>query len=671
MIQRYTFGKPIDTESCVLHLHAEGDAVQFGTISIDRKAEEPLFRYTYLMDQGDILYGLGENVRGINKRGFKYISLCSDTCNQSEECPSLYGAHNFLIVSGKETFGIFFDYPAQIEFDCGYTQEDTLSVSAMTADIDVYTITPQNESSSPLIDIVRQFRGLTGKNYVPPFWAFGYQQSRWGYRSADDIRDVAKKYSEKHIPLDALYLDIDYMERYKDFTIDEKSFPHFEQFVGEMKARHIHLVPIIDAGVKVESGYDVCDEGEQKNFFCKKADGKDFVAGVWPGRSHFPDFLNKNAREWFGMQYKKLIDKGIDGFWNDMNEPALFYSDESLEQSFADFEKYRGKNLDIKSFFEFSGVSHSSFNNVEDYKRFYHRMTDGHGGTTTIRHDKVHNLFGYNMTRAASDAFKKICPQKRILLFSRASCIGAHRYGGIWTGDNSSRWDHLLMGIKMMPSLNMCGFLYTGTDIGGFGGNTTRDLLLRWLAFADFTPLMRNHSADGERRQECYQFDHTEDFQSVIGLRYRLIPYLYSEFMKSSLDDGMFIKPLGFVWCDDDRAARTEDELLVGESILIAPVHEQNATGRYIYLPEDMTLCRYHGNKLTEQTTLTKGDHYIDVPLADVVFFVRQNHAVPFCNKTALNTDEIDYNDMTFIGTPSKACEYKLYRDDGVTPITN
>lgn len=665
MIKKFTFGKPFNTFSCVLSVAECAEEIPFGTVETTAPAKsENSFAYTCALKPEDIVFGLGESVRGINKRGFKYVSNCSDVPNQSEDCESLYGAHNFIVISGEKTFGLYFDYPARIEFDIGFTQEDTLTVRADTADIALYVITP-DKSAHVLDDIVTQFRTLVGRSYIAPFWAFGYQQSRWGYRTEDDIRSVVKKYRESNIPLDAVYLDIDYMDNFKDFTVSEEKFPAFKSFVSEMKTQHVRLVPIIDAGVKVEKGYSVCDEGEAKGFFCKKEDGSYFTGGVWPGNSRFPDFLNEDARAWFGAQYKKLIDLGIEGFWNDMNEPALFYSTESLADSFKKMESFKGKNLDIQSFFEFADISRSSFNKASDYRLFFHQIKNDDGSVTKVRHDKVHNLFGYNMTRAAAEAFDKITPGKRMLLFSRASFIGAHRYGGIWTGDNGSRWDHLLMGIKMMPSLNMCGFLYTGTDIGGFGGNTSRDLLLRWLAFGDFTPLMRNHSAAGTREQECWRFDHPEDFASVVGLRYRLIPYLYSEFMKAALNNTMYFRPLSFEYEDDKRARSVEDELLVGNDLLIAPVHEQNAVGRMVYLPQDMTLVRYHGNAVTEQTPLAKGDHYVSVPLEDVVFFVKKGHSVPLCKKNASCTEAIDYSSFDVVGDAPKGTAITLYHDDG------
>ena len=192
-------------------------------------------------------------------------------------------------------------------------------------------------------------------------------------------------------------------------------------------------------------------------------------------------------------------------------------------------------------------------------------------------------------------------------MFSRSSYIGMHRYGGIWTGDNLSWWSHILLNLHMMPSLNMCGFLYTGADLGGFGADTTEELLMRWLELGIFTPLMRNHSAWGTRRQEVYRFTQTGSFRKIIALRYCLLPYLYSEYMKAALRDEMMFRPLSFVYAGDRFARRVEDQLMVGESIMIAPVYEQNAKGRYVYLPERMKLVRFRGPEDRKEEVLEKG----------------------------------------------------------------
>ena len=266
-----------------------------------------------------------------------------------------------------------------------------------------------------------------------------------------------------------IYMDIDYMQSFKDFTVNEENFPDFPEFVQEMDDQDIRLIPIIDAGVKVEPGYEIYEEGVKNNYFCKREDGSDFVAAVWPGDTHFPDMLNPEARKWFGDKYRFLIEQGIEGFWNDMNEPAIFYSSEGLAEA-RELAGEFAKDTEGKTHpWEMQDKMLSIANNPEDYKRFYHNV-DG----KKIRHDKVHNLFGYNMTRAAGEAFERIDPEKRFLMFSRSSYIGMHRYGGIWTGDNKSWWSHILLNLKMLPSLNMCGFLYTGADLGGFGSDNKR-----------------------------------------------------------------------------------------------------------------------------------------------------------------------------------------------------
>ena len=654
MIQKFIYGAPLQTEAVTLDIPAENGLPSYGTISTQSG-----FTFTYTMADDDIVYGLGEANRGINKRGYCYISDCTDDSNHTEDKRSLYGAHNFIVIAGKQTFGIFFDYPARLTFDIGYTRMDTLTVSCENADLNLYAI----NGDSPY-DIVKQFRRIIGRSYIPPKFAFGFGQSRWGYKTKEDFRKVAAGYRENHIPLDMIYMDIDYMDSYKDFTLG-KEFKDFPAFVREMKDSHVRLIPIIDAGVKIEKGYDVYEEGVQNRYFCQRADGSDFVAAVWPGDTHFPDFLDPDARKWFGDKYRFLTDQGIEGFWNDMNEPAIFYSKEGLDEAkelarqFADSGdgRWDGGSGGV-GVWEMGGKLQGLANTPEDYQRFYHNING-----EKVRHDKVHNLYGFNMTRAAGEAFDRIDPDRRFLMFSRSSYIGMHRYGGIWTGDNHSWWSHLLLNLKMMPSLNMCGFLYTGADLGGFGSDTTRELLMRFLALGVFTPLMRNHAALGTREQECYQFEDIEDFRHVIGVRYRLLPYLYSEYMKAALNDDLYFKPLAFVYPEDKMAARIEDQLMLGNEIMIAPVYEQNGKGRYVYLPEEMKFIKFLPDGTISEELLGQGVHYVDIALNEVPLFIRRGKCIPVAD-AAECVDEIDTEHLRTIGYDG--AEYTLYDDDGV-----
>ena len=652
MIRKFTFGNPFPTEAVVETYPAENVTLPYFSI------ENGSFSCT--LEPNAPVYGLGEQVRGINKRGWIYVSNCTDEPHHEETRRSLYGAHNFLIVGGETPFGIFLDYPGHLTFDIGYTDSNVLTITPEDWNLDVYLIeSPDGLCSS----IVHLFRRMIGRSYIPPRWAFGYGQSRWGYMDEKDIRQVARGYLENGIPLDAIYLDIDYMERYKDFTVSGERFPDLPGLVSDMKKEGIHLVPIIDAGVKIEKGYSVYEEGVKNNYFCKEADGTDFVGAVWPGRAHFPDVLNPEVRRWFGRKYKYLLDMGIEGFWNDMNEPALFYSEKRLKKVFEELEKFKGQNLDLEKNNEFLGLVNTLANNPEDYRSFYHEPGNGR---EKVRHDKVHNLYGYNMTRAAEEAFEELEPDKRILLFSRSSYVGMHRYGGIWQGDNTSWWSHLELNIKMMPSLNMCGFLYTGADLGGFNADTTEDLLLRWLQFGIFTPLMRNHSAMGTREQEAYRFSNREALKRTIQLRYCLLPYLYSEYMKAALKDTMMFRPLAFDYPKDAEAAQVEDQLMLGDSLMLAPVYRQNALGRYVYLPEDMLLITSSGPEDFRCRKMKAGHHYVKAAAEEVIFFLRKGQLLPLAAPAA-NVAETDTSHLTVIAYPGEDCSYTLYEDDGIS----
>lgn len=243
-----------------------------------------------------------------------------------------------------------------------------------------------------------------------------------------------------------------------------------------------------------------------------------------------------------------------------------------------------------------------------------------------------------------------------------------HRYGGIWTGDNSSWWEHLLLNIKMMPSLNMCGFLYCGADLGGFGSNTTYDLMVRWLQFGIFTPLMRNHSALGTRNQELYQFSSSRYFSKLLKFRYQLIPYLYSEYIKAAKLNTLFFSPLSFEYSQDSLAVSIEDQLLVGDSLMIAPLYIQNSSGRYVYLPEQMLMIRFDQQMKKTYEVLSEGHHYLSFSLEEFALFIRPNKLLVLGN-TANNTGEMDHTSLELIGFSSnlQPLQSLYYTDDGIT----
>lgn len=654
MIQRFSFGHPFPTQSVVLSLPAESGPIPF--LTPDGSG------WQLTLSEQAAVYGLGEMPRGINKRGWHYIANNTDESRHSEDKLSFYGAHNFLLVrDGSTCFGLFVDFPGKVYYDIGYSRHDLLSFHTETPDYDLYLLSGGNENA-----VCKEFRTLIGRSYIPPRWAFGLAQSRWGYKTEEDVREVARQYKEHDLPLDMICMDIEYMQDYADFTVNKERFPDLTKLSADLKAQGIRLVPIIDAGVRVDPNDSTCTEGLEKGYFCKKADGTPFVAAVWPGKAYFADFLRPEVREWFGHKYKALTDCGIEGFWNDMNEPSLFYSPERLRAFLDDMAALREKdNIEQEEFFpRVVGGAMGLMNSPADYASFYHEA-DGR----KVRHDQVHNLYGGSMTRAAGEAFADLRPGQRTLLYSRSSFIGSHRYGGIWLGDNNSSWAQLLANIQMMPSVQMCGFLYSGADLCGFSCDTTPDLALRWLEFGLLTPLMRNHSAVGTRMQEYYRFPEVlPAVRNMIRLRYALLPYLYSEFMKAALENTSYFRPLAFDYPDDPDAREVEDQLLLGEGLMAAPVYVQNAHGRHVYLPEPMKLLRLRAVDDYDEEILPAGHHYIRCALDEMLLFIRPGHIIPVA-QPANNTAELDDASLTLWSflPNGESAEYRMYRDDGVT----
>jgi len=635
----------------------------FNKLDIDDREST---KWAIELEKEDVVFGLGQNVRGMNKRGYIYEAFCSDDPTHSPDKKSLYGAHNFFVIQGESTKGLYIDFAGRITYDIAFSNADKIEIIVDGNDFDLYYF------EGSFQEIVKTFRSLIGLSYVPPKWAFGYQQSRWSYEDAGVVKQIADQFDAKDIPCDAIYLDIDYMEKFKDFTISEDRFPDFKAFTKSLKDRDIKLIPIIDAGVMIEDGYDVYEEGVKNGYFCKDIDGNPFVAAVWPGKVHFPDVLNEDARKWFGDKYHALMDMGIDGFWNDMNEPAIFYSEQGLKDAIAFVKDQEGKNLDIHTFFKLKDKIFQLSNATKDYKSMYHQM-----GNKRLNHYDVHNLYGYNITRAAAEGFERYDADKRFFLLTRASHIGMAKHSGIWTGDNHAWWEHLKLNIQMMPALNMAGFLYTGADTGGFGGDASAELLTRWVQFSIFTPLLRNHSAMGTRVQEPWQFDDktTKILRDTIRLRYALVPYLYSEYMKANFKHTLMFAPLSYVY-DGQRIKEVEDQLMFGESLMLVPVYEQNAKGRYVHLPEAMIKWKMTNFEALEKAIANKesspferlemGNHYLSLDTEEFAVFLRPNKLIVLTNPEN-RVSKLDMANLIVIGYIKDQAEYQLYDDDGIS----
>ncbi|APT76039.1 alpha-glucosidase [Marinitoga sp. 1137] len=651
----YRFGTPFETDAVTLDKKSLNftETEQLPFFSFEKN--DTIFTLKFQLNEEDRIYGLGQTLGGLNKRGKRYKLYATDDPLHTPEKESLYGSHPFLIVNNK--FGLFIDYPSEIIFDIGFTKHDIMEITIPSNNFDLYIFNSQNN-----IEIIKEYLKLTGTPYIPPKWAFGYQQCRWSYPDAKTIKEVAENFRKKEIPCDAIYMDIDYMKDFKVFTIDENKFPDFDKFMKEMKEKGFKLVPIVDPGVKIEKGYDVYEEGKEKGYFCKDKDGKDFVATVWPGFTHFPDFLNPEVRKWWGRKYKLFTDLGIYSFWNDMNEPSIFFVPDALKKYLKEINEMLNKEIGLEFFGIKDGINALS-NKREYYSEFYHNTPYG-----KFSNEELHNLYGYYMAKATVEGFNELIPDKRYLLLSRSSYAGHHRIATIWMGDNMSWWEHMLVNIRMLLSLNMAGFFYTGADIGGFGSNASPELVIRWMQLGVFSPLYRNHSALGTRHQEPWAFDENIEniMKKIIEFRYALIPYLYSEFFNSIEELTPFISPLFLHYNDDETSFEIEDQFMVGKSLMAAPIIQPNAKGRFVYLPENKWLYwKLSDFKERNVEVLNPGTHYIKAGLNEIPVFIKENSLIVL-NEEKLNyVDEKATEEIIVIGFVTDKAEFIYFEDDG------
>ncbi|MDB6068017.1 MAG: alpha-glucosidase [Pedosphaera sp.] len=504
-------------------------------------------RVVLSLKENESLFGLGETTGTFNKRGlireFWNIDVLGHAPAIHPSLRSLYVSIPFAIsLRDGAAAGLFWDNTARQTWDLGQTHLDQWQMTAASGEIDLYLFCGPTVS-----EVVASYTELTGQMPMPPRWALGYQQCRYSYETRARVEEIARTFRRKKIPCDAIYLDIHHMDAYRVFTFG-KTFPKPAQMISKLRRQGFKVVTIVDPGVKDDPGFGVLKRGRAEQAFVKEPKGsKDYIGKVWPGKARYPDFLNSRVRQWWGREQNKLLKAGVAGFWNDMNEPANFA-------------------LPTKT--------------LPDECR---HSTD----VGPMRHKIAHNLYGMQMARASRDGALQHQPQTRPFVITRAGYAGVQRHTMVWTGDNSSTWEHLADAIQMFLNLSVSGLPFCGGDIGGFLDNTTPELLVRWMQMATFAPFYRNHSNLGTIDQEPWAFG--AEVESIcrryIELRYQLLPYLYGLFVEGHRRGTPIMRPLFWHYTDDPTAVAAGDQFLLGPDLLVAPILRQGASARSVYLP--------------------------------------------------------------------------------------
>jgi len=569
-------------------------------------------------NRDDYIYGLGEKTGFLNKNNEKTINWNKDVFEpHTRSNKELYVSINmFTYMSNGYKFGLFVDNPGKVSFDFD-TYEFESNIQCEIGKLDYYLYTDET-----LKEIVISHTHLTGKTYLPPLWALGYHQSRHSYESIEVLLDVYNHFKERKIPVDAIYLDILYMDRYKVFTFNNETFKNISDVIHMLKEDGIKIVPIVDPGIKIEEGFSIYEQALKKDVLCKNNDSTIYTGEVWPGECIFYDFMNESAREEWGKLHSFYTDLGIEGIWNDMNEPAIFNSE--------------GQTMDL-----------SVIHNV-----------DG----KILTHKEVHNLYGLGMSRATYNGLKKLI-NKRPFVLTRAGYAGVQKYATVWTGDNRSSWEHLEMTIPMCLNLSMSGVALCGSDIGGFMDDCNEELLIRWMQIGVFLPFFRNHSSIGIKRQEPWQFGkRCEDIsRKYIELRYQLIRYFYSEVFKSHQTGIPVMRPLVFMYEDDKNTYSIHDQFLIGDNLLIAPIVRPGENCRKVYLPKGIWFNFFTNEK-------HQGGQYILVHanLDEIPVFVKENSIIPI-STSAENTQKMNNDIMINIYTNQDAFTDQFILDDGIS----
>lgn len=591
-----------DTELAKLEGHAGGsDEAGYASAIVKKLGKE------------DAVYGLGDKPGCLNRRGYVYVNWNTDNpAPHVDSFKSLYKSIPFFMVLGENyCYGIFADNTYKTTFDFGFESSEYYIVSHEKGFLDYYFFPGEKPS-----DVVKKYTGLTGTTPLFQRWIYGSHQSRWGYCSQDEILGIAEAFEKNEIPCDVIHMDIDYMDGYRVFTFDKERFPDTKALSETLADKGIKLISIIDPGVKKDEAYFMYREGMEMDAFAHDAQGAVYENAVWPGTSVFPDFSREDVRKWWGEKTKILLDHGIRGIWNDMNEPASF----------------RGPLPDDVKF-------------------------------AAGAHDEIHNIYGHLMAKATYEGLLEQDNGRRPFVLTRAAYAGSQKYCGGWTGDNHSIWAHLTLSLEQICNLSLCGMAMCGSDIGGFGSDVTPELLVRFYQAAVFAPFFRNHSAVGTRRQEPWLFDEkTRDaVRKTVRLRYRFIPYIYDLARECERTGEPIVRPLVYEYPHDKMVRNICDEYLLGKFVLVAPVTVPGKFAREVYLPEG----EWYDYETNEKYT---GGKYIlaDAPLDKVPVFIRAGAILPVAEGNIQSTEDITSENTRILTYPGQGT-FIHYEDDNET----
>ena len=601
-----------------------GDALPSGAASLQVSARKDLA-------PGEVILGLGQRTGSLDRRGrcLSNWTIDEPSLGHTRLHDNLYQAHPvFVAVRPELAWGMFLNVTSYSQFDVGARRPEELGVRALGGELDTYVFAGPTPA-----DVIEQLTRLTGRPALPPHWALGFHQSRWGYRSAGEMRELAAEFRARGIGLDAIHFDIDYMHDYRDFTWDPERFPEPEALVSELRERGVRVVTIIDPGVRhdVGRGYRPAEEGLLGRRFLEREDGSPFSGYCWPDAALFPDFAREDVRAWWGQLHERShTDTGVAGVWNDMNEPAIF--ERPFSEGFSDQVPMP------------LAIEHGD----EDER---------------TNHAEVHNAYGLLMSRATCEGLRALRTDIRPWVLTRSAYTGIQRYAASWMGDNCSWWEHLELSLPQLASMGMCGSPSVGVDIGGFAENCGPELFARWIEASVVYPFMRVHSGVGTSRQEPWAFgpEVEEVARRMIALRYRLLPYLVTLAHESARKGAPLLRPMIYEYPELEELYALEDQVMLGPNLLSAPITARGHDHRMVTLPPGAWYDLHSGEKVADGEGVSRVIAH--APLGRPPLYARG--VLPLGSARHSTSEPLE--ELTIAVFPTGNDELAIVEDDGET----
>jgi len=569
-------------------------------------------------------YGFGERTGFLDKLAERQTNWTYDALDYGSLTDNMYQTIPFLMALRPGlSYGIFFNTTFWSQFDLGAEQPEVWRMETHGGELDYYIIYGPEPAQ-----VLHTYTELTGRMPLPPRWALGYHQCRWSYESETEVRELAQEFRKRQIPCDVIHLDIDYMRGYRVFTWSPERFSDPAKLVSDLAQAGFKTVTIIDPGVKYEpeAHYPVFDQGVEQDYFVRKADGQLFHGYVWPDKAVFPDFLRPEVRQWWGNLHQSLTRVGVAGIWNDMNEPSI------SDRPFGDDGNKIAFPLDTPQ------------GPVDE----------------PATHAETHNLYGLTMARACCEGLERLRSPQRSFVLTRSGFAGIQRWSSVWMGDNQSLWEHLELSLPMLCNMGLSGVAFVGCDVGGFAGNATAELFARWMQVGILYPLMRGHSAMSTARHEPWMFgDRVERIcREYLELRYRLLPYLYTLFWEAATTGAPILRPLLYHFPNDSRTYTLYDQVLLGPSLMAAPIYRPGVEYRVVYLPQGTWYAWWSGN-------IAEGPTHIlaHAPLEQMPLYVRAGTIIPLAPLRQY-ADQHPLGALQLRVWPGTG-EWTLYEDDG------